>query len=103
VKDQARDLPGIRIVVTDHARERARERFPGFKAARIVDEVRVSLRAGRFSKAKPPGWIGGGHREASLYVWTEDGERIYAIVHTEEAFFVATTVRAFVIDRRGAA
>jgi hypothetical protein len=94
VKDQARDIP-VRVLVTDHARLRARERFPGFKAARIVDEVRVGLRAGRFSKAKPPGWMGGGHTDASLYVWTEDGERIYAIKHHEEGFTVCTTVRAF--------
>ena len=37
------------VYVTEHARERARERFPGFKAARIIDEVRAAFREGRFS------------------------------------------------------
>ena len=97
MKDLARDIP-VRIIVSEHSRIRARERFPGFKAARIVDEVRVGLRAGRFSKAKPPGWLGGGHSDASLYVWTEDGERIYAIKHDEQGFTVCTTVRAFAFD-----
>jgi hypothetical protein len=102
MKDQARDLP-VRVIVSDHARERARKRFPGFKAARIVDEVRVGLRAGRFSTAKPPGWMGGGHTLASLYVWTEDGERIYAIKRDEQGFVVCTTVRAGMFDPKEAA
>jgi hypothetical protein len=88
-----RDVPVV-IVVSDHARERARERFPGFKAARIIDEVRLALRKGRFSKAPPPGWTGSYRSEGNLYAWTEDGERIYAIKHDEEGFYVATTVRA---------
>jgi hypothetical protein len=75
-----------------HARERARERFPGFKAARIVDEVHAALVAGRVSAMKPPGMIGGSF-PYGLYAWTEDGNRIYGIIHGEDCFAVHTTMR----------
>jgi hypothetical protein len=83
-----------KVIVMDHARERARERFPGFKAARIVDEVHAALLAGRVSARKPPGMIDGrGDFPYGLYAWTEDGERIYGIMHGENCFAVHTTMR----------
>lgn len=47
--------PHLEIYVTPHARERARERCPGFKAARIVDEVRAAFRTGQISPTPPEG------------------------------------------------
>ena len=82
----------VKVKVMRHARERARERFPGFKAARIVDEVHAALVAGRVSAVKPPGLIGGDF-PYGLYAWTEDGDRIYGIVHGKDCFAVHTTMR----------
>jgi hypothetical protein len=87
----------VRVVVTWHARERARKRFPGFKTARIVDEVHAALAAGRVSALKPLGLIGGNF-PYGLYVWTEDGDRIYGIVHGEDCFAVRTTMRRGVTE-----
>jgi hypothetical protein len=75
-----------------HARERARKRFPGFKAARIVDEVHAALAAGRVSAVKPLG-LTGGDFPYGLYAWTEDGDRIYGIMYGEDCFAVHTTMR----------
>jgi len=84
----------FKVIVMRHARERARERFPGFKAARIVDEVHAALVAGRVSATKPPGMIEGrGDFPYGLYAWTEDGDRIYGIMHGEDCFAVHTTMR----------
>ncbi len=80
------------VKVMRHARERARERFPGFKAARIVDEVHAALVAGRVSPVKPSGMIGGNF-PYGLYAWTEDGDRVYGIMHGEDCFAVHTTMR----------
>ena len=80
------------MIVKRHARERARERFAGFKAARIVDEVHAALAAGRVSAVKPVGLIGGDF-PYGLYAWTEDGDRIYGIMHGEDCFAVHTTMR----------
>ena len=82
----------VNVKVMRHARERARERFPGFKAARIVDEVHAALAAGRVSAVKPLGLIGGDF-PYGLYAWTEDGDRIYGIMHGEDCFAVHTTLR----------
>jgi hypothetical protein len=84
----------VNVIVMRHARERARERFPGFKAARIVDEVHAALAAGRVSARKPPGMIAGrGDFPYGLYAWTEDGDRIYGIMHGQDCFAVHTTMR----------
>ena len=82
----------VNVIVMRHARERARDRFPGFKAARIVDEVHAAMVAGRVSAVKPPGLIGGDF-PYGLYAWTEDGERVYGIMHGENCFAVHTTMR----------
>ena len=82
------------VIVMPHARERARERFPGFKAARIVDEVHAALVAGRVSAGKPPGMTAGrGDHPYGLYAWTKDGDRIYGIMHGKDCFAVHTTMR----------
>ena len=83
---------GFNVKVMRHARERARERFPGFKAARIVDEVLAALVARRVSPVKPPGMTGGNF-PYGLYAWTEDGDRVYGIMHGEDCFAVHTTMR----------
>ena len=88
--------PVIDVYVSDHARARARERFPGFKAARIVDEVREALLDGRVSPHKPDGVFGPAHRDC-LYVWTEDGDRIYPIKACDNGFVVTTTVARGII------
>jgi hypothetical protein len=85
------------VIVKRHARERARERFPGFKAARIVDEVHAALAAGRVSAVKPLGLIGGDF-PYGFYAWTEDGDRIYGILPGENCFAVHTTMRRGVPD-----
>ena len=63
------DLP-FPVYVTDHARERARERFPGFKAARIIDEVRAAFREGRFSGYAPPGFVSHKDEGYGFFAWT---------------------------------
>ena len=69
--------------MTDHARERARERFPGFKAARIVDDVRAALCEGR---------IAPGGEEGLLHVWTADESRVYALRVKANALLVVTAL-----------
>lgn len=86
----SRHLP---IFVTPHARDQARARFPGFKAARIVDEVRAALVEGRLSPRKPRG-LHPPDDPKSLYAWTPDGERVYAIRTEITEFVVTTTMRA---------
>lgn len=85
--------PAVDVRVHDHARARARERFPGFKAARIVDEVRAALAEGRLSPEKPPGIDNPASRRC-LYAWTPGGERVYALRQAADAFVVITTMRA---------
>jgi hypothetical protein len=82
-----------RVAISEHARERARERFPGFKAARIMDEVRIALHEGRCSPEKPAG-VEGTPRRANLYAWTPNGQRVYALCATESMFHVLTTMKA---------
>lgn len=82
------------IFVGPHARERARERFPGFKAARIVQEIREAMYAGRFSAQKPPGIYGDDGGVGITYAWTEDGVRVYALSARDNMFVVMTTMRA---------
>jgi hypothetical protein len=88
-----RDIP-FTVHVTDHARERARERFPGFKAARIVDEVRTAFREGRFSGRAPAGFVSSKDEHYGFFAWTPDGERIYAMRTNDRVVAVTTVVRA---------
>jgi hypothetical protein len=87
------------IHVSPHARERARERFPGYKAARIVDEVRLALGAGRLSPRKPPG-VANLDDPDSLYAWTPCGERVFVLAVNQwdggDSFIVKTVIRAAV-------
>ena len=82
------------VHVTDHARKRARERFPGFKAARIIDEVRAAFREGRFSGHAPPGFVSDKDEGYGFFAWTPGGERIYAMRTCYRYVAVVTVVRA---------
>lgn len=86
-----------RIVVSQHARERARERFPGYKAARITDEVRLALAAGRVSTQRPVGvWRTDGS-DNCLFAWTAGSERVFVLTlnafDAEASFMVKTVIR----------
>lgn len=84
------------LYVHPHARQRARERFPGFKAARIVDEVRAAFLEGRVSPHPPPGIGPQDNYPDCLYASTPDGSRVYAMELDEfysERFVVVTTLR----------
>lgn len=87
----ADDMP---IVVSDHARKRYVERVSpegGWITKMVADEVRLSMSAGRVSAQPPEGWIGVARH--SLYVWSEDGGLIFALLVPEaEDRFVVTTV-----------
>jgi hypothetical protein len=82
------------IAVTDHAMWRAAERFRrDFDTAQIEPEVRAALTAGRVSVDRSHlGLTRHGSRK-SLFVWTEDGSRVYALRHDPECFVVTTTMR----------
>lgn len=94
-----RRVAGLAVFVSDHARERARERFPGFKAARIVDEVHEALLDGRVG-AEQPGWAGKGWRwfsEPGFFVWTPALDRAYVLRldgRPEQSGLVVVTVLA---------
>ena len=85
------DLP-FPVHVTDHARERARERFPGFKAARIIDEVRAAFREAVLRLR--PAWLRQPRTRDGFFAWTPDGERIYAMRTCYRYVAVVTVVRA---------
>lgn len=85
----------VPIYVTEHARRRARERCPGFKSARIIDEVREALREGRIAAIPPSGteYEQGRQWPRVLYAWNE--ERCYPLKMMpgdDNGFFVTTTV-----------
>lgn len=88
---------GFRIYVTDHALYRAVERFRQTWAADwIEDEVRAALRAGRVTTDRHALGLARYSNPASLYVWTPDGERIYALKvndRDEGEWIVTTTMR----------
>lgn len=69
----------VEIEVSDHALWRAAERFPRFLTETIEDEVRAALAAGRVTTERGPLGLAPTSDPESLYLWTEDGERIYAI------------------------
>lgn len=86
----------MRLYVTDHARWRAAERFPRFDTVTIEDEVRAALAAGRVGTDRFALGLARVLHTASLYVWTEDAERIYALRvnrRDEEEWIVTTTMR----------
>lgn len=84
-----RRKPPVEVEVTTHAREQARARFPGFKAARIVDEVREAICAGRFGAVPPAGFA---TTQDSLFAWTADEGRLYAVRAKHHAMLVTTTM-----------
>lgn len=89
---------GYRIFVTDHALYRAVERFrQSWAADWIEDEVRAALTAGRIGTDRHAlGLARQAPDEAALFVWTPDGERIYALKvnrNDEAEWIVTTTMR----------
>lgn len=78
--------PSIDVWVSDHARERMRERF-GMKGARVVDEVREALLAGRVSRHNPDGR---NSLQGGCYCW--NSERAYALKMADNGFVVTTVV-----------
>lgn len=85
--------PAVNVSVSDHARERARERFPGFKSARIIDEVRQALCDGRVTPAEEKGL---------LLVHGKEG-RVYAVRATFDSLLVVTTMESRELRRGHAA
>lgn len=85
----------LAILVTDHAMWRAAERFPRFDTVRIEGEVRAALAAQRITTDRMLLGLARRSDPTSLYVWTEDGRRIYALRHDEvpPRFVVTTTMR----------
>jgi hypothetical protein len=84
------------VYASDHARERARERFPGYKAARISDEVRDAVEKGRVSHVVPPG-VWNASDPDCWYAWTEDGERVFVCtlnVYGGDTIAVKTVLKA---------
>lgn len=80
------------VELTAHARQRARERFPGLDAETVVSaDVHDALRAGRVSASPPPGVRNG--RPGILYAWTLDGGRVYVIAAGVTAFHVYSVLR----------
>jgi hypothetical protein len=85
---QTRPRPSIEIHVSDHARSRMRQRA-GLKGARVIQEVREALLAGRVSATKPPGVHGPSYSEC-LYCWNED--RVFALKAVDNGLVVTTVV-----------
>lgn len=91
--------PLLPLYVNPHARDRARERFPGFKAARIVEEVRAAFREGRTSPSPPAGIKPVLNYPECFYAWTPDGLRVYVLAldkqpgERDKRFVVVTTMR----------
>ncbi len=89
----------MKIIVTAHAVNRFRERFPDLNPGRpipyeIEREVRVALNNGRISPRQPHKTLDSGD-PTSLYAWTEEYDRVYALRHDEEPpQFVVTTIMA---------
>jgi hypothetical protein len=96
----------LNVYVSDHARDRARKRFSGFKAARIIDEVHEGLVAGRFS-ARRPTWCAGEETGLAIYVWTADHARVYVLGSDNrrlpDSFVVVTTLYGVRLVEVGAA
>lgn len=95
---------GFDFLITTHAIFQRAARFEGKDVLtedeyndlnwRIAREVRSSFEARRFDDEKPEGIVNApDHR--SLYAWTKDGERVYAVRHDEDPprFVVTTTFR----------
>jgi len=61
----------------------------GVKGARVVDEVRDALAAGRLSAHKPEGFFGTDWHDC-LYAWND--ERAYALKACDNGFVVVTVV-----------
>ncbi len=86
----------VPLAVLDHAMWRAAERFPGFRTETIEDEVREALAAGRVTIDRGPLGLHPKSDPTCLYVWTADGDRIYAMrvdALAPDGFAIITTMR----------
>jgi hypothetical protein len=85
----------FRVHATTHARVRARERFPGYKAARISDEVRAAFAAGRVSARGPRGVQNEDMNLDCWFAWTADGSRVFVLTHNDDSdeIVVKTVIR----------
>lgn len=84
------------IEVSEHAMWQAAIRFPRFDTVLIEQEVRDALRARRVSAQRAHLGLHPSADPRTLYAWTEDGQRIYALraeTHPP-CFVVVTTMRA---------
>ena len=72
-----------------HALQRAGERFPSIPLRQLEEEVRAAFSGGRLSGVRPA-WLSPSRGGASLYAWTPDRERTYAISGGETAWHVKT-------------
>jgi hypothetical protein len=82
----------VKVVVSAHAYWRCAERFRGFDTLLIEEEVKAGIEAGRASAHRPVGYAPNPH-PTSFYVWTADGERLYAMKAADNALVVATVMR----------
>lgn len=85
------------VAVSEHAYWRAAERFPGFDTVLIEDEIFAALTSGRISPDAPPGVHRSAFSPDGLFVWTEDGQRVYTIRVSDidsTSFVVVTVLRA---------
>lgn len=85
----------MRFRVAGHTFERARQRFPGWQpeADEIIAECELAFSAGRVSPQRPAS-LGSSCRLDTLYAWTPDGRRVYALRPTEREFIVVTCLSA---------
>lgn len=81
----------VPIVLSHHARERCRERYPDMKPARMVDEVRAAINEARCSTERPP-WLPQNPHGRSIYCWTADGARTYTLRAVADAWLVVTVI-----------
>jgi hypothetical protein len=82
----------MNVEVSDHAYWRAAERFRGFDTLLIEEEVLAGMREGRVSAKRPVGFAPNPH-PTSIYVWTPDGERLYAVKAADNALVVSTVMK----------
>ena len=86
----------ISLSITHHAMWRAAERFPWFDTTLIEGEVWDAFTNRRVSPHRPVG-LRSNPDHVSLYAWTPDGLRVYALRSSrgnDNAFVVVTTLRA---------
>lgn len=82
----------VKIVIHDHARLRIEERFPGFKKARMADEVRLAFAEGRIGLEVPEVAQRQHWSKSTVYAWTPDFEHIYALRAEHDHWQILTVI-----------